>query len=155
MKEKWLALNQREQHLVIVMACFIGIFIFYMLIWQPLNNAISDKEKKITRAENLVTWLQEQQAQFHSLASSQRKTSNASLSTIVNRSASTKGITIARVQPQGEELNVSIDQVPFNVLMDWLENMSAQQGVSVKAIDLAKTDTKGVVRVRRLNLGKG
>lgn len=155
MKEKWQALNQREQHLVVAMGFFIGVFIFYLLIWQPVNDGIVEKQKKIKQYQELATWMSEKQGQFKAASSGNKGNSNASLSTIVNRSASKQSIAIARVQPQGNDINISIDAVPFNVLMEWLKTMAMEDGVTVKAIDIAKTDVKGVVKVRRLNLGKG
>ncbi|MGJ8692016.1 MAG: type II secretion system protein GspM [Thalassotalea sp.] len=155
MKDRWQALNQREQHLVIAMACFVGVFLFYLVIWQPVNDGIAAKEKKVKRQQELVVWMNDKKSAYTAANTGSQNNRNESLSTIVNRSASKQGIAIARVQPQGDEINISIDEVSFNILMDWLKNMAVTDGVSVKSVDLAKTDVKGVVKVRRLNLGKG
>ena len=56
MKEKWQTLNQREQHLVIVMSLFIGIFILYSAIWQPINDSIDEKKANIKRYQELLVW---------------------------------------------------------------------------------------------------
>lgn len=156
MKEKWQSLNQREQSLVIVMAAFIGVFILYQVIWQPINNSIIDKQKKIERYQALLLWVNEKKAEYNTYAKlSQGDSSNASLSSVVNRSAIKHKISISRIQPQGDEISVTIDEVPFDHVMDWLKQMAIAEGVIIKAIDLSSTDIKGVVKVRRLSLGKG
>ena len=156
MKEKWQSLNQREQYLVIVMAAFIGVFILYQIIWQPINNSIIDKQKKIERYQALLLWVNEKKAEYNTYAKlNPSGSSNASLSSVVNRSAIKHKISISRIQPQGDEISVTIDEVPFDHVMDWLKQMAIAEGVIIKAIDLSSTDIKGVVKVRRLSLGKG
>lgn len=156
MKEKWQSLNQREQSLVIAMLAFVGIFILYQLIWQPINNSIIDKQKKIERYQELLVWVNEKKAEYNSYAKvNQGSSSNVSLSSVVNRSATKHKISISRIQPQGSEISVTIDEVPFDHVMDWLKQMAITEGVIIKAIDLASTDINGMVKVRRLSLGKG
>lgn len=156
MKEKWQSLNQREQSLVIAMIAFVGIFMLYQLIWQPINNRIIDKQKKLERYQELLVWVNEKKAEYNSYAKlNQGGSSNVSLSSVVNRSATKHKISISRIQPQGTEISVTIDEVPFDHVMDWLKQMAVAEGVIIKAIDLASTEIKGVVRVRRLSLGKG
>jgi general secretion pathway protein M len=156
MKEKWQSLNQREQSLVIAMIVFVGVFILYQFIWQPINNSIIDKQKKIERYQELLFWVNEKKAEYNSYAKiNQGGSSNVSLSSVVNRSATKHKISISRIQPQGIEISVTIDEVPFDYVMDWLKQMAITEGVIIKAIDLASTDINGVVKVRRLSLGKG
>ena len=58
------------------------------------------------------------------------------------------------MQPQGDDLQVWIDEISFNQLLSWLEKLASRDGLQVKNIDLSKADQQGVVRVRRLQLGK-
>ena len=58
------------------------------------------------------------------------------------------------MQPQGDELQVWIDEISFNQLLTWLEQLASREGLRVKNIDLSLADEQGVVRVRRLQLGK-
>ena len=58
------------------------------------------------------------------------------------------------MQPQGDDLQVWIDEISFNQLLTWLEQLASREGLRVKNIDLSLADQQGVVRVRRLQLGK-
>jgi general secretion pathway protein M len=58
------------------------------------------------------------------------------------------------MQPQGNELQVWIDEVAFKDLLKWLEQLSLSEGLQVQGIDLTRGEKSGVVRVRRLQLGK-
>mgnify|MGYP003388960495 CR=1 FL=1 len=155
MKEKWQALNQREQYLVLFMSIFIGIFVIYSAIWQPINDSIEEKKAKVARYQELLVWVNDKKIEYNRYASASRGKSSASLSNVINTSASQYKISIARIQPKGSEIMVTIDEVAFNTLMDWLKTMAINDGVTIKAIDLARSDIKGAVKVRRLSLGKG
>lgn len=151
---KWQDLQTREQQLVLVMSVFIGIFILYSLVWQPLTNGVVEKQAKLDRQHQLLSWVQENTAVYKATNQSGASNRGGSISSTVNRTVKQRNITVTRMQPQGDELQVTIDSVPFNSLMDWLQGLSSQHGIKVKSIDMAKTDDKGVVKIRRLLLGK-
>jgi general secretion pathway protein M len=71
----------------------------------------------------------------------------------VNQSASRLNITISRMQPQGDELQVWVDQVPFNDVLSWLQSMESK-GVVILDVDVAETSAPGQIKIRRLKLGK-
>lgn len=153
MKAWWQQLNSREQRLVMVMSVLISIFVLYGLIWQPLNENIADKKLKIERQQALLTWVAEN-TQRYQQAKRNGGSNGASLSSIVNRTSRANNITITRMQPQGDDLQVWIDEISFNQLLTWLEKLASRDGLQVKNIDLSLADQQGVVRVRRLQLGK-
>lgn len=154
MKTWWQQLNIREQRLVVVMSALISIFILYGLIWQPMNESIETSKLKIERQQKLLTWVQESAQRYQQAKRNGGRSSGESLSSIVNRTSRLEKITITRMQPQGDDLQVWIDEIPFNQLLSWLEKLASRDGLQVKNIDLSKADQQGVVRVRRLQLGK-
>ncbi len=155
MKTWWQQLNGREQKLVATMAGVIFIFLFYLLVWQPLNQSMSKTQQKLQRQQQLLSWVQESTRQYQQAKRGNTSTrGNASLSSIVSRMAKQNQLTITRLQPQGDDLQIWIDQVAFVKLLAWLELIANQEGLYVKAIDLSNTEQAGVVQVKRLQLGK-
>lgn len=154
MKAWWQQLNIREQRLVLVMSVVISIFILYGLIWQPLNEGIDKQKLTLERQQELLTWVEENTQRYQQAKRNARAGSGASLSSIVNRTSRANNIIITRMQPQGDELQVWIDEISFNQLLTWLEQLASRDGLQVKNIDLSLADQQGVVRVRRLQLGK-
>ncbi|MGB1262109.1 MAG: type II secretion system protein GspM [Cognaticolwellia sp.] len=154
MKAWWQQLNLREQRLVMAMAAVIAVFILYGLIWQPLNDNIAKRKLKIDRQQALLTWVSENTQRYQQAKRNGRGSSGASLSSIVNRTSRLNNITITRMQPQGDDLQVWIDEISFNQLLAWLEQLASRNNLTVKNIDLSSADQQGVVRVRRLQLGK-
>lgn len=154
MKAWWLGLNTREQRLVGSLGGVVLIFLFYSLVWQPLNDNITNTEKKVVRQQELLVWVKQEISRYQANSgNAKRPKNNASLSSIVNQAANRSGIAITRIQPQGDDLQVWIDNIAFNNLLQWLEQLSQQHGLMIKNIDLDATDINGEVRVRRLQLG--
>lgn len=155
MKEYWLQLNIREQRLVIAMVSVVTFFILYSAIWAPLNSNIEAATKKVERQEKLLTWVQENTSRYKSAASAGgARKGNSSLSSVVNKTASRNEIQIARMQPQGDSIQVWIDEVPFDNLLTWLAYLSSKEGIGIKAIDITHAEQTGVVKIRRLQLGR-
>jgi len=151
----WQQLNLREQRLVTVMSAAVGIFLFYSVVWQPLNENLAKAEKKLTSRQALLTWVNENTAHYNKAkANSGTKVSSGSLSGIINRTANQQQLTITRMQPQGDNVQVWLDSAPFTQLLFWLESLANNDGLQVQAIDLSKSDKPGEVRVRRLQLSR-
>ncbi len=154
MKEKWLSLNTREQRLVIAMAIAVACFVFYNLIWQPINEGIVKAEKKLARQQQLLSWVSEKTNLIQQSTKSSGRKTNSSLSSIVNKTAKSNNVVITRIQPQGDTIQVWIDEAVFSQVLQWLNQLVISEGVHVKAVDLSETDRAGMVKVRRLQLGK-
>jgi general secretion pathway protein M len=155
LKTWWQGLNLREQRLVMGVAAAFSVFLLYSLFWLPLNDNLVNSQKRLESRQALLTWVTANTARYQSMKSvGGSKQSSGSLSSIVNRTANQQQLTITRMQPQGEILQVWLDSVPFGQLLTWLEHLANNEGLQVQAIDLAQGDSQGEVRVRRLQLGK-
>jgi general secretion pathway protein M len=151
----WQGLNIREQRLVLLMGAATSVFLFYSLIWQPLNESLVKTQQTLTSRQALLTWVTENTARYQNVKSTDgSKQSNGSLSSIVNRTANQQQLTITRMQPQGDNLQVWLDSASFTQLLFWLEHLANNENLQVQAIDLAQGDKQGEVRVRRLQLGR-
>ena len=155
MKQWWTQLQEKEQRLVVVMLVMVTFFLFYHLVWSPINKGLTKEAKKLERNQELLAYVQQNTARYKSaLKSGGNKAPSGSPLSIVNRVAKSYQININRVQPQGDDIQVWIEQVPFNQLLLWLDDLSQKQGLTIRAIDISEGDEKGLVKVRRLQLGK-
>ncbi|SET39951.1 type II secretion system protein GspM [Thalassotalea agarivorans] len=154
MIEYWHNLQAREKKLAIAMAIVVAIMLFQVLVWKPLAGGIESTSAKLERQKDLLAWVQTNTERYKAIASSGKGRSTGSLSGIVNSTARQYKISIDRVQPQGDNIQVWIDEVPFTNLLDWLETLNNKRGLKVLAIDITNADEAGVVTIRRLQLGR-
>ncbi|OKY27591.1 MULTISPECIES: type II secretion system protein GspM [Thalassotalea] len=155
MKDWWVNLQLREQRLVAALGSVFCVFVFYQLVWQPLTNGVSKAEQKLERQQALLSWVEEETdrlAQYQQTKPA--SANNASLASIVNRSAQQAQIVIARLQPQSDGVLVWVDNINFNELLTWLARLSKDHGVKVINIDISQDSVSGSVTVKRLQLGR-
>ena len=58
------------------------------------------------------------------------------------------------MQPNDNSLRLTLDSVEFNLLIQWIDELVNQHGLSVENLDLSQDDKSGYVRVSRLVLEK-
>jgi general secretion pathway protein M len=153
--KKWFtSLSEREQKLVIVASGVAIVGIFYFAIWSPMSSAVENQKNALVGEKQLLSWVNQQSSRAVILRqSSNKKTFSGSLTQVVNQTTRSANIPVARMQPQGEELVVSVDQVVFNDFLLWLAVLE-NRGVIILQSDVSEVDEKGFVQVRRLQLGK-
>ena len=155
LKNIYMQLSAREQRLVLVSAAFVIFAIFYWGIWSPLNTSLERSQNSVKKQQELLVWVQQNANRAVQLRSSTGNKGgfSGSLPQVVNQSASRMKIAISRMQPQGDELQVWIDQAPFNDVLSWLQSLE-KTGVTILDVDIAEADAPGLVKIRRLKLGK-
>lgn len=153
--KKWFSsISEREQKLVIAASIIAVIGLFYFLVWSPLHNAVDSQRAALISEKQTLVWAKEQASRAQVLRqSSSRAAFSGSLTQLINQTTRSANIPVSRMQPQGEELQVWIDSVPFNNLVAWLETLE-KRGVKIIQSDLSEVDQQGFVQVRRLQLGK-
>lgn len=153
--EKYKALTEREQKLVLASAVVAVIALFYFTVWAPINNAIEKEQKLLDNQQSLLVWVKDSAARAKQLrrSTSGQRGFSGSLPQAVNRTTSQHNIEISRMQPQGDELQVWVDRAAFNNVLDWLKAME-KMGVVILQADIAEADLEGHIKIRRLQLGK-
>jgi general secretion pathway protein M len=147
-------LTEREQKIVSIGGIAFVVALFYFLIWSPLKQDLAKQELALAADKSLLVWVNEQANKASQLKrSSSSKSFAGSLTQLVNSSARSNGISVSRMQPQGENLQISVDRVNFESLISWMDYLE-QQGVVVLFSDITETDASGFVQVRRLQIGK-
>jgi general secretion pathway protein M len=155
LKSTFLQLSIRERRLVIISTVLVLIAIFYWGIWSPLSQSIEKSYTAIKNQTELLDWVQKNANKALQLQSSggDKAAFSGSLPQAVNQSANRMKIAISRMLPQDDELQVWIDQAPFNDVLSWLQSLE-NSGVNILDIDIVESDLPGQVKIRRLKLGK-
>ncbi|MCL9780319.1 type II secretion system protein M [Vibrio sp. S4M6] len=155
-KAWWSSISQREQRLVIVCSVVFAVYLIYSAILQPLSDASQTAHMRISSDRELLTWVKEKADQITELrAQSGVATSSQTLNQIISSSTRRFNIELIRVQPNGDMLQVWTQPLPFKQFVSWLDYLSEKQGVNVAFMDVAKTDTPGVIQINRLQFKRG
>lgn len=154
-KAWWNGLVLREQQMVAACGVVLVIGILYWGIWTPIANAEDEAQRNLDGQQSTLNYVKQTANRIAGLK--QSGSSNAfrgSLSAAVNQTAGAFGLTITRMQPQGNKIQVWMDEVPFDTLLNYLNELVQNKGLSLESLDLAESDTPGYVNVRRIQLSK-
>jgi general secretion pathway protein M len=155
LKQRYASLTEREQGLVKIIGMFLLITLLYSSVWSPLVNAVEKSERTLKTQKGVLQTMQKnsRRAQQLKASGSTNASLRGSLAQAVNGSASRLSVSISRMQPQGDELIVWVDEAPFDSVLAWLQAMEAQ-GVRIIDADVAETNKAGLIKIRRLQVGK-
>jgi len=144
----WASLQPREQRLVSMAGVVLMIGTFYWLLWQPLHQSRLSQQLAAENARAQLIWLQTQLPKLSQQSSSVR--TSASLTEVVSQTSRTFQVQVSRMQPQNEQLQLSLEDLAFDQLLRWLHELQYQHGIRLVQLDIATADTPGQVRVRRM-----
>lgn len=151
----WSGLLPREQQMMSIAAVFVVIGIIYWGIWTPLSEAEESSINKLQAQQQTLTKVKNMVSQIASLKQSDSAPLyRGSLSSAANQTAAQYGLVITRMQPQANKIQIWMDEVPFDALLNYLNDLVQQKGLSLDSIDLAETEQPGVVKVRRIQLSQ-
>lgn len=141
-------LASRDQLLVKALSILIVIALLFVWVFQPSFVA---KDKANQRFESEISFhnkLKENAFLFTSGKAVSGSTSGGSILSIVNNSAKAKSIVLKRFEPEGQNgLRVWLDRANFNSVIDWLEILESQKGISIDQISIDKV-SPGLVNLR-------
>jgi general secretion pathway protein M len=155
MKAHWQQLEQKEKQLISILIATLLLAGGYWLLWQPLQDNIVNTQRKVNVQTQTLADVKVLGQKITELQGGQvTRVETGDLNQLVSRSAARNKIAISRIQAKTDSLQVWIDDVDFNQLTAWLEKLNKQYAIEIQNIDLSVSDAKGMVKVRRLQLGK-
>lgn len=144
--------SSRDQSVLVLLGAFLLLVGIYLLIWAPVQDALNVARSRHADALGDQRWMLSHREEARLIAAQSAgvggRSGQALLSTVAN-SARRTGVTLNRFQPEGNDaLAVSLDDVPFGVLVGWLEALASEEGIAVRQASIDARDESGRVRVR-------
>lgn len=145
------ALEKRDRLALLALGVFLGLLVFYFGLWSPANQYYAESKEYHDRQLSLVQYMRstEQKARSAVKSTGQTVAGGQTLLTQVSRTAQQFGIKPSRLQPEGSDsVSVWFNGVAFNEMVRWLDQVTAQQTVSIKQISIDREGEPGKVNVR-------
>ncbi len=141
-------LASRDQLMVKGLSAIIMIALLFVWIWQPSVDAKQKANQRFQSELSFHNKLKENAFLFNSGKAINQSSTGGSILSIVNNSAKAKNIVLKRFEPEGQDgLRVWLDRANFNSVIDWLETLESQKGISIEQISIDKV-TPGLVNLR-------
>ena len=153
LRTRFEALQPREQLLVAAAGLVLSLALIWLVLWQPFALARSHRAEELESARSLAARIEQIGAQVQARPSSGAPVvgHDVSLLSAVDK-ASKDGVLgkpLSRINPDGEnQVRVWIDDVPFDALLRWVDDLQSHYDVRVDNIAMERRSAAGVVSAR-------
>ncbi|MEH6344752.1 MAG: type II secretion system protein M [Bermanella sp.] len=141
-------LTSRDQLMVKSISMAIFLALIFIWIWQPSQVAKHKSEQRFNSELTFHNKMKENAFHFGVANKNPSSSKGGSILGVVNNTAKAKNITLKRFEPEGQQgLRVWLDSANFNSVIDWLEILETQKGISIEQISIDKV-SPGLVNLR-------
>lgn len=139
-------LSGRERALLFVALPVVVIFAGHQFAWQPLQELRAAREAEIASYRFVAQSAAEAGTQITPV----KEEDAAPFAARVTQSAEAAGLSLRRLEPEGDRLRVAIEEAPFAQVVLWIADLEAEQDVLLAAIEIDRRIVPGTVSARLL-----
>jgi general secretion pathway protein M len=140
--DQWQARTARERVLIGLMMGVATLWVAITLIWQPIMQERARLAGDIARYDRAI-------AALNAMAAggpvAPPVVDDAALPVIITDTAANFALTIRRLQPAGDSVQVTLEDAPFDAVLFWIEALERDHGLRVQTLDLSRRPAPGVV----------
>lgn len=154
MKEWWHNLQPREQRILLGGAVALLLLMLYALVWDPYQQEMRRLRDAVSAKRLDLQTMQQAAIEIEALrrgGAGGALPAGQSIMALVDGSSKqfSIGAGIKRIQPEGERaVKVWAEQVPFDDLIRWLDDLQKKSGIAVHTISIERQEVAGLVNVR-------
>ena len=149
MKSYLSTLNEREKWMVLGAALCIFVYIYYLLLYSPLASQVEARQVQLIEKMQTLEWLNKVK-NIKSTKKVKQSVDNSQLLTLLAtqlKNSTTLRFPYQLQQTSSGEIQLSFDQVPFKVFMEWLVNINNKYNINIKQFDVNKSATPGITQL--------
>ncbi len=146
----WNQWNERERRMVVIAGIVLACYLCYAIFYAPLNDAVTKAQAQLTADRDTLLWMQSVRQQSQQTHTPQITSSGQLLSTLGQQlSVSAFHQFVYQLeQTASGDIQLSFDEVPYNVFLVWLKKFHAQYAFTIKQLSAERTQTPGMVKLQ-------
>jgi len=151
-KEYLNGLEARERNLILVAAAIFVLVIPYQFIWKPFVTSVENTTIRVQAQKVQFIKMQQQAKKIRQLRGSGNivvQPGKQFLNNLIQTAAKNNGLsnTLKIKSDTDNSIRVSLDNVPFDNVMNWLDQLVSTNGVIVSKLNIDRQPTIGNVNV--------
>jgi general secretion pathway protein M len=157
-RSRWNTLGARERRTALALAVLLGVTLFYLLIWSPVENGLARSRERLSSAQAQLARVRAQAALAASMRAAPRAEAPADAASAVQQAAERNGLReqVKRVDADGvRSVRVQLDGVPFPTLMVLLVDLHRQAGLRVERATIERHSSPGAVNANLVLQAQG
>lgn len=153
-KDWWDQASSRDQLSIIACGLVLTVYLLYIAILNPVQNMAEEQMKKTAAQKVALERVRKLAAQVKEMKRGNSNKKSRSAEKIVESSISTHGLRVSGFDASGKSgIRVRFDQVTFDKLLAWINELEVNEGLSMKDISIASGKAQGVVSANLLIQG--
>lgn len=150
MKQYWANLQPRERQTLLGGGIALALILLYGLVIDPFQQELARLETSVEMQTKELAWMRQSSAEVKRLRSSKpaaRHVAGQSLMSMVDASARSSGLSgaIKEIKPEGQGVKVRLEQVAFDDMLRWFDQLNDKQGVGVTGLVMERLAQPGRV----------
>ncbi len=149
LKHHWSHWSERERVLVVLATIFLSFYLFYAILFEPLNRALENNRTQLQSDRATLAWMQQVYRQYKKTTTPQTINSGQLLTLIgqqLNATAFHQYVYQLEQIASGD-IQLSFETVPYNVFLLWLKKFNTQYALTIKQFSAEKTQVPGMVKL--------
>lgn len=151
-KEYFNNLESREKNLVITAAVLIGLLIPYQFMWKPFSESLENSQIRVDAQRKQLVIMQQQAQEIKSMRGAGgivAQPGRQFLNNLINTEARKNGLSnsLKTKAESNNKVRVSMDNVPFDNVMKWLDQLVSRNGIIVTKLTVDRQPSVGRVNV--------
>ena len=154
---RWNALGSRERRALTVAGGFLGIVLFYVLVWNPVESGLAASRARQPTVQSRLAQVREQAVLVEKLRRGPRIAKTTDALAAAEQAAARHGLRerVKRIDPEGTRaVRIQIEAAPFAAVMAWLVELQ-QQGVRAETASFERQSSPGLVNARLVLRAQG
>lgn len=150
MRQYWSNLQPRERHTLLGGGIALALILLYALVIDPFHQELKRLQQSVESQEADLAWMQQASVEAKRLRGNNpaaRSVSGQSLMSLIDSSARSTGLagSIKQIKPEGQGVKVRLEQVAFDDMLLWLEQLNVKHRVNVGSLVMERLPQPGRV----------
>ncbi len=143
------SLNEREKWMVIGAGiCLLG-YLYYLFFYEPLSSRVTQRTQQLIEKTETLEWMKKVSKNYHA-AKPKQSLDNSKLLTVISsklKNNYTLNASYELQQTSSGEIQLTFDEVPFNLFIEWLAGLNQKYQLTIKQLEASHADKIGIVRL--------
>lgn len=152
LRRQYEMISARDRLMLNGLALFLGVVIGYFVLLAPAFNAVEKAQQNLAAKQELLSWMKSNEHRAKSVNKTSKGTGRRpgqSLLALINQTSGRHQVVLKRYEPDGsDKLRVWVEDVPFNSLMRWLNNLQSKYNVGVLNISIDSQKEPGIINAK-------
>ena len=141
-------LNPRERLIVLGGGALLLVLGLWIYVWQPLMAERAVQHDRISRYLALIDIARN--AEIPAVAAVPSSASDVPIGPRVTQSAAAAGIPLARLDPDGPRLRITVAKAGYADLIGWIATLESAEEVRALSVEMSRLTEPGQVSLRLL-----